>query len=191
MASLLDITGSFIIGIILLFILMQFNGDVYRSNTELLYYNLNQKNLATASEILEYDLYKIGNKVESEDKFIIAAQNSIKYLSDVNNDGIIDTVYYYLGDSTEVTTSNPNDKHLYRKLNSNTPQVISTVSAHTFSYFDSIGVNEINYNDLTNPNYMRAIRGIEIFAIFETGEPVYGVYQRSELVKKIFPKNLK
>jgi hypothetical protein len=193
MTTLFDTAGSFLAGFFVIFILMQLNIQILRTNNELLYYSISQLSTASSCEILEYDIYKVGYRVTSADKFLFAKEDEVKYLSDLDDNGTVDTVYYYLGDTTALTmTINPNDKPLYRKVNNGKPEMISIVTNFSFAYIDSSGMNKISYADLSgNPNKMRSIKGIEAYATVESTEPVNDVYQSSEVVKRIFPKNIK
>jgi len=124
-AAIIDIVGSIIIGGMLLGILLKLNNsaswNMYTNSGEL---NC-QTNLAQMSLILENDFRKIDycadytNIQDPANAIISADSTSIKFLSDVNKVGGMDTVYYYLGPATELNaTLDPRDKILYRIVNS-------------------------------------------------------------------------
>jgi len=128
-STLLDIVGSIVIGGYLLLLLGRLNGsanaNTYSYSEELTL----QQNLAAVAEIVEYDFRKIGycknfTAISDPSKSIIMADsNKIKFLTDVNRDGIVDTMYYYLGQASELTaTKNPRDRMLYRVINSQAPK---------------------------------------------------------------------
>ena len=122
-STIIDIVGSIIIGGTLMLILWRLN-DAATENT----YNYSgelslQQNLATVAMVIEYDFRKIGycadwNKIPDPTKSIVLADsNKIKFLTDVatpsdpEGDGIVDTMYYYLGPASELTaTENPRDR---------------------------------------------------------------------------------
>ena len=84
-----------------------------------------QMNLVEIVQLLEHDFRKIGyckvwSKIPDPSKSILSADStSIAFLTDVDADGNVDTLHYYLGPASELSaTSNPNDKLLYRVVNS-------------------------------------------------------------------------
>jgi hypothetical protein len=146
-STIIDIVGSILIGGALMIILWRLN-DATTENT----YNYSgelslQQNLATTAEVLEYDFRKIGycadwNKIPDPSKSIILADsNKIKFLTDVQSDGIVDTMYYYLGPTSELTqTENPRDRILYRVVNSETPKGANLgITQFKMVYFDALG----------------------------------------------------
>jgi len=120
-STLLDILGSSIIGGMLLMILWRLN-DAATQNT----YNYGgevivQQNLVEVVSLLEHDFRKIGyckdwTKIPDPSQAIISADStSIKFLTDLDNDGQVDSLRYYLGPTSELTvTPNPRDRMLYR-----------------------------------------------------------------------------
>ena len=152
-STIIDIVGSFLIGGTLMLILWRLN-DATTENT----YNYSgelslQQNLATVAMVIEYDFRKIGycadwNKIPDPTKSIVLADsNKIKFLTDVatpsdpEGDGIVDTMYYYLGPASELTaTENPRDRMLYRVVNSETP-IGSNMGVTQFKmvYFNALG----------------------------------------------------
>jgi hypothetical protein len=152
-STIIDIVGSIIIGGTLMLILWRLN-DAATENT----YNYSgelslQQNLATVAMVIEYDFRKIGycanwNKIPDPTKSIVLADsNKIKFLTDVatpsdpEGDGIVDTMYYYLGPASELTaTENPRDRMLYRVVNSETP-IGSNMGVTLFKmvYFNALG----------------------------------------------------
>ena len=123
--------------------------NLFASNAN--YYSDNelklQQNAKTLAEIINYDLRKIGYNYDST-ALIIAQPTRIKFYADMNapgttGHGTVDVVEYYLGDSTEVTsTPNSRDKVLYRIVND-----IDTIGGPSlglvdlkFSYLNSQGI---------------------------------------------------
>ena len=192
MAYLLDIAGSFLISFYVIFILIQFNSQVKASSDELLFYNISQLNAATSCEILEHDIYKAGYRVSASDKILLADSVQLKYYGDIDNNGTRDSVHYYIGSIGEMfITFNPADRPLYRKVNGGSPEMVSIVTNFRISYIDSSGIDKIPYADLNTPSKRRKIKGIQVYATVESGEPINGIFQSSELIRTIFPKNIK
>jgi hypothetical protein len=145
-SSILDILGSTIIGGMLLIIILRLNDaaaeNTYNNSGEL----TSQQNIATIVQILETDFRKIGfckdwNKIPIPSQAIIMADsNKIKFLTDEEADGIVDTMFYYIGSTNELlTTPNPRDKYLYRVVNGELPVKVNLgVTEFSLIYFDVI-----------------------------------------------------
>lgn len=125
---ILDIMGSIIIGGILMITLFRISDRATEST-----YNKTgdltiQQNIASVVSTLEYDFRKIGycadwRQIPNPSKSIIFAKSDgIKFLTDVDRDGKVDTMYYYIGPASElIYTANPRDKFLYRVVNNEKP----------------------------------------------------------------------
>jgi hypothetical protein len=150
-AVIIDILGSMVIGGILLLILFQMNDNAAKNT-----YNFSgelavQQNLVTTVEVLEYDFRKIGyceNPLalpDPEENAILYADTSdIKFLTDVmvppyndpHGDGILDTLEYQLGPTSELTgTPNPDDRKLYRIVNGVKKGVNLGITEFKIKYF--------------------------------------------------------
>jgi hypothetical protein len=149
---ILDILGSTIVGGILMLSLFQINDTVaentFKGSGEL----VSQQNLATVVQILEIDFRRIGycadwQQIPIPTQAIISADStSIKYLTDVDADGNVDTMYYYLGPASELlSTPNPRDRFLYRVVNSETPVGVNLgITQFNLNFFNVQG-NLINF----------------------------------------------
>lgn len=156
-SDILDLAGSIIIGGLIMLILLRMNDaaveNVYNNGGEL---NL-QQNLAVTAKVLENDFRKIGyclnwQKIPDPSKSILLADsNRIKFITDIDKngsgpDGIVDTMYYYLGPTSELAqTPNPRDRLLYRVINNESPKGINLgVTQFKLVYFDALG-DTINF----------------------------------------------
>jgi len=149
---ILDILGSTIVGGILMLSLFRINDtaveNAYTGNGEL----TAQTSLATIVQILEYDFRKIGycadwNKIPNPSQAIISADSTqIKFLTDVDFDGTVDSIRYYLGPTSELTNSpNPRDRYLYRVVNTEAPVGVNLgVTQFRLNFFNVIG-NKLNF----------------------------------------------
>jgi type II secretory pathway component PulJ len=156
-STIIDIVGSVLIGGTLMLILWRLNNatseNTYNYSGELSL----QQNLATVAMVIEYDFRKIGycsdwNKIPDPTKAIVLADsNKIKFLTDVQSDGVVDTMYYYLGPTSELTqTENPRDRILYRLVNNETPKGANMgVTQFKMVYFNALG-DTISF-PITNP----------------------------------------
>lgn len=188
MSYWLDLIGSYIIGGTVILMIVGLNVYISNSAADNLYTNIAQSNITTTNEIIHNDFYKIGYKVPG-DKIVIADSNQIKFYSDIDNNGTIDSIYYYTGEISQLTsTQNPNDKLLYRVFNNSSALSSNAVVDFKLIYFDSTGAN-ISYTSLLNQSGRNNIRNIQVFIRVESPVPVDGVYQAAEWQEKIIARN--
>lgn len=145
--TLLDILGATIIGGMLLLILFQVHEstvqNTYKYGGDLIV----QQNLVSVVEVLEHDFRKIGyckdwEKIPDPTKSVIAADStSIKFLTDIEPDGFVDTMHYYLGPASELDhTDNPRDRFLYRVINDETPVGTNLgITEFSLDYYNALG----------------------------------------------------
>ena len=145
-STIMDILGSFIIGGFLLILLWQIDDaavkNVYNNSEELIL----QQNLATSARILERDFRRIGycksyNLIPKTNVIVSATDTSISFLTDVNDQGNVDVLKYYIGPVSELSsTPNPRDRFLYRVVNNETPVGVNLgVTQFKLIYFDVYG----------------------------------------------------
>jgi hypothetical protein len=156
-SDVLDLAGSILIGGLIMLILFRMNStaveNVYNNGGELSL----QQNLAVTAKVLENDFRKIGycaewQKIPDPSKSILLADSTrIKFLTDIDKDGTgpdgeVDTLYYYLGPTSELAeTPNPRDRFLYRVINNESPKGINLgVTQFKLVYFDALG-DTINF----------------------------------------------
>ena len=144
---ILDIIGSIIIGGILMLSIFRVNNssteDLYRGSGNL----VAQTNLATVVQILETDFRRIGYCADWKqipiptDAILDADSISLRYLTDVDKDGVVDTMLYYFDPVTDIPgTPNPRDRFLYRVVNSETPVGVNLgVTQFNMEYYNSLG----------------------------------------------------
>jgi hypothetical protein len=112
-----------------------------------------QENLVEVTRLLEYDFRKIGfckepNLLPDPTKAIILADSTrLKFLTDVDltgtgPDGVVDSIYYYLGPTSELSsTMNPRDRLLYRVVNNESAKGSNLgVTSFRFRYYNVQGV---------------------------------------------------
>ena len=177
--TILDVLGSILIGGLILLILFRLNV----SATSNLYTNTSEANVQSAmisvGSVLEEDFRKIGyckdwTKIPDPTKAILQANtSSIKFLTDLNNNGSVDTLYYYLGPTSELlNTPNPRDRLLYRVVNNEIPKSSNVgITKFNLTYFDSFG------NVLSTPvNPPGQIQKMQIDLQVENIEPIDSTY---------------
>lgn len=137
MASLLDIVLAFTFGGIMLIIILSAN-DIASTQTAVLNGDmLVQQMLVSSTQILEGEFRNMGFGVHIDSAAIrFARDTAITFFSDIDRNGSIDTVRYYLGPLSDLAeTQNDSDRLLYRKINSSPAYSIGAVTRFTLSYF--------------------------------------------------------
>jgi hypothetical protein len=165
MNTMLDILGSTIIGGMLLLLVFKLNlfmsESGYSSDKELRL----MQNTKTLAEIMNSDFRKIGYNYEPT-AIITAQTDRFKFVGDLEapgqaGNGVVDTVEYFLEDSTHVPgTTNLKDKILVRVLNN-----ADTISGPSlglvklqFSYLDSVSTPTV---DLSKIRYIKTEMWVE------------------------------
>ena len=194
-STIIDIIGSMFVGGLLLIILFRLNNSatstLYNNTSELIV----QQAMVSVVEVLESDFRKIGyckdwTKIPDPSKSILYADsNSIKFLTDLNNDGVVDSLYYYTGPTSELSnTPNKKDRLLYRVVNKDVPRSANVgVTQFTLKYFDAL-VNTINQSPVTLPALIKSIQIDIQFENTEAWDSVYTVSFWRQL--KLTAKNL-
>ena len=189
MSNWLDIMGSFVVGSIVVLILFNLNISINAAASENLYSGIVQRNVTSAAELIEHDLYKIGFRI-SGDKITVADSNEIKFYTDINNDGLNDEIHYYSGNTNDLmSTYNPNDYLLTREKNKEKPAALIVVVDFKLTYFDSLA-QIIDYTALQNQSERNKIRTVGVRLECETEEKIDDHYEAVEWEKKIKPKNI-
>ena len=162
-STILDIIGATLIGGLLLLTMNRLNQRA--SETNIIYgsdKNL-QLEVVQLADLIENDFRKIGYcedpaKISDSTNIIISADASqIKFITDTNRDGNLDTLEYFVSDTSALSmTKNPRDRILYRKHNSAQPiNISSDITYFYLRYFDALNI-EIS-SPVQNPrtiNYM-------------------------------------
>ncbi len=150
-STIIDMIGSFLVAGMLLVMGLRLNAQ---ANEATLVYNGNailQSNITTLVEMLETDFRKIGycanwRRVADPTRSILSAgANSIRFITDLPTedlpfgDGTLDTIYYFVGPTSALSgTPNPNDRYLYRQVNSVSAYPMNLgVTQFAFTYFDA------------------------------------------------------
>lgn len=152
-STLIDILGATLVGGLLLLILLRVNETATANTFSYAGELMVQEGLVETVSIIEHDFRKMGycesweSMPDPTNAIIFADSSRISFLTDLPvalgsvGDGIIDTLHYYVGEVSELlSTDNPNDRFLYRVINSETPKS-SNIGVTNFGliYFDSFG----------------------------------------------------
>jgi hypothetical protein len=120
MNIILDILGASLIGGIVMLLIVNLNAysteTKYSSDADLRL----QQDAKTLAEIINDDLRKVGYKYDGT-AITEADSQRISFYGDIDNDGNMDQVTYFLGGAAEAyVTPNPDDRVLYRVVNTDT-----------------------------------------------------------------------
>jgi hypothetical protein len=182
MNILLDILGSVIIASIVM--LGIFNANTYQSKTRFASDSelQMQQNAKTLADIINYDLRKIGYEYEDV-PFIEADSERISFYCDIDLNGSIDSVTYFVSDTSEAKgTHNPNDRILIRVVNTDTLKGPSLgLRKVKFSYLNKFYVPSTVLEEI---RYVKAEMWIE--SIEEVGDKYLFTYWEMT----INPRNL-
>ena len=119
MSANLDLIGSFIIGGTLLLAVLNLNATLVDSSYQSTLDLMVQQNLNVLGELIRYDFCKIGFGVTDPTTAILLADPAeITFQTDIDRDGDVDTLRYYISEPAAATsTLNPEDRLLYRVIN--------------------------------------------------------------------------
>ncbi len=147
MVAIIDALGSIAIGGFLMLTLFRMNSasaeNTYHYTGELTV----QENMVSIVKLLEHDFRKIGycedpTKIFPSKAIQLADTSEITFLTDVDFDGDVDVVRYYLGPASELTeTPNPDDRMLYRSVNGNPVAANLGVTRFYITYFGYVGTS--------------------------------------------------
>ncbi len=124
-----------------------------------------QQAIVEVTHLIEYDFRKIGYcKNTSQiisNAILLADSNAITYRTDVDNNGNVDTMHYYLGPASELSaTPNPRDRMLYRVINRDSPKGANLgVTVFDLKYYDQ--ARKIMNFPITGPS-LNTIKEIQI-----------------------------
>ncbi|MBR9977442.1 MAG: hypothetical protein KFH87_05085 [Bacteroidetes bacterium] len=91
---MLDTLGSYIIGGIVLMMMMGLIFGLQDTARDAVMNEISQLSLAEMSQIMERELNNMGYRVPDDQKIISITHRSITFLSDYDNNGIVDTLFY-------------------------------------------------------------------------------------------------
>lgn len=172
---ILDIMGSIIIGGILLITLFRVSDRATESTYNKTGDLTTQQNIAAVVGVLEYDFRKIGycadwTKIPNPAKSIVFAdKDKVKYLTDVDRNGTVDTMSYYIGPTSElIYTANPRDRFLYRVINNEKPVKVNLgVTQFNLVYYnvfkDVIPAPVVNPGEIYTIQISVAVEDVEAY----------------------------
>lgn len=148
-STILDILGAAIIGGILLINLLKANGNLIENDSIYSHDKNLQIDLVNTAMVIERDFNLMGyvnnvNMVLSNQNISLGTESSIRFRSDIDNNGTIDTISYFVSDTSALSnTPNPRDMLLFRRINSDFPFILANnVTRFKLTYLDT-KMNEV------------------------------------------------
>lgn len=183
MDSHISLIGSVVIGSLLLLSILNFQSDVKIHSFQRTNDRIFQNAAVGTIEVLLWDFRHIGSGVDTSG-IMVADSNNFIYRVDLNADSIIDTVRYFVSDTSAASaTPNPHDRLFFRLVNGeqNAGDAIG-VTDFKLKYFNSLG------NETT---ILREIKTIEVTLEMESTTPDdNGDYTSFFWREKVSPPNL-
>ena len=143
MNSWLALIASTIIGGMVLLWFNGFRNDLQRDSYLNLLEDLSYNNLEEVSSLVEYDFARIGVGINDPREVAVLNADSTDFTFelDANNDGVFETMRYYLSDTSAAAyTLNPRDRILFRVENGGAPQKISSgLTDFKITFYDDAG----------------------------------------------------
>jgi hypothetical protein len=197
MNSLQDLVISVAIGGIVLAMLFGFNTNIAQQGSAQNIKIIAQSNLTTVTNLLEFEFKKMGYRVAKglDSAIVYADSNKIKFKGDIDNNGTVDTLTYYLNAASPSGLQNTNTRILYRTLNSQSAKSINLgITRFRLWYSDASG-NPFTSNPVSQPSLITCVKigmNIESTVPYKVTTESYvtknpGVYWE-QIIK---PKNLK
>jgi hypothetical protein len=141
MSALIDVIASMIFSGALFVIVLDANG--LATETQMVYNGdqMVQQMLTTTAQLVEGELRNVGYGVPSTVSNITQGDSSsITFLSDIDRDGVVDTVRYFIGPVDELnSTPNELDRYLKRTVRNQGTSNVGVVTVFHLKYFTRAG----------------------------------------------------
>ncbi len=120
-----------------------------------------QTNLVAVTDIVETDFRKAGYAVPVypvDSGIVYATPDSISFRGDIDNNGTVDNVQYFLGKTMPAGNVNPASRYLYRAVNGSAKPMNVGITQLQFFYYDTLG-NQLSASPhVANPSKINSIR---------------------------------
>lgn len=141
MSSLMDIIYSMLFGGTLFIIVLNAN-DIAAENQSTYHGDMMvQQMLTSTAQLVEGEFRNMGFGLADHTPAVrMADSTSIAFLTDLGRDGVMDTVRYSLGSTTELAaTPNELDCNLYRSENASGRAIVGVVTTFKLAYYSMDG----------------------------------------------------
>jgi hypothetical protein len=114
---------------------------------------------------------------------LLADTSEVKFQGDMDNNGVVDTMHFYIGPVSEMTgTLNPSDRIIYRRRNSTSPLDFGHgVTQFFVTYYDGNGNTTATLSD---------IRTLKIRLVVQGEQEINRYYPTSIWESFILPSNI-
>jgi hypothetical protein len=190
MQVIYDIIGSIIIGGIILLMLTSFNSSVMEGSAIQTFNSIVQSNMTQLTELIEYDFRKMGYRVGTiyDSAIVYADSNKILLRADIDNNGTVENIAYFLDPAKKSGHVNPRSRILYRQVNGAGAQTINLgITRFRMAYYNGAD-SLIAENPIKSPSQIRSIR---LAINIESTSPYDTTYAGTTWERSITPKNLK
>ncbi|MEX1137848.1 MAG: hypothetical protein WEF53_00715 [Bacteroidota bacterium] len=138
---MLDLVASMVVRGAIVYIVLTMNISLNELLYEKAQYAIVKQNTATMVDVLRNDFRYIGYGVSVGNPFLLADSNQVRFQGDIDNNGIVDTLYFSIGPVSEMAgTPNPSDRIIYRRRNSGTPfEFGHGVTQFHLTYYNATG----------------------------------------------------
>lgn len=190
MQVIYDIIGSIIIGGIILLMLLSFNSSVMEGSAMQTFTTIVQTNMTSVTDLIEYDFRKMGYRVGSIHDSAVVYADSVRILmkGDIDNNGTVERIAYFLDVANKSGHVNPRSRILYRQVNGAPAQRINLgITRFRLAYYDRAD-QLITDNPVKSPSRIRSIR---LAINIESTSPYDAKYAGTTWERTITPKNLK
>ena len=120
MNAMIDYVGSMITGGAVFIMMLSYYLNISATAITQMFNSTTQEDMTSISEVIEYDFRKAGYRVADSVAFAVIDSNRVALRGDYNNDGAMDTTYYWLSDEQMPGSENASAKILYRKSGNST-----------------------------------------------------------------------
>lgn len=193
MASILDLLGSIVVGGLVLLLMVTFRTNLSTTTDNQVFNQNVQENLRSLTDVLEYDMRKIGYNVPLTSKIKAIDDSTISFYGDIDNRGGYDSVQYYFRSVSPENAHNLSTGTLYRVINARPPYAIKLgVTRFKIMWYDKDGTPK--------PSQLQDIRSLKVTLAVESDTPIdsvrsgglwHRVYSGVSWERSIRPKNLR
>ena len=191
MNQLLGVVVSIILFGFFILIVMVLNENVIEATYNSTFEKGSQQSIVDFIDILNFDFPKIGHqKIPPKLKPGLLDSNSIVWYSDFDNNGSLDSLTYTVGEIEDSASPNQNIRHLFRKINNQTPLRIGLgIVQFKLTYYDS-SMTQISYSQLNNVTGVNKIRSIKVQVRIESQYKYDDDYSSAYWEKTFTPRSL-
>ena len=140
MNTMIDYIGSMITGGAVFIMMVSYYLNISATAITQMFNSTTQEDMTSISEIIEYDFRKAGYRVADSVAFAAIDSHLVALRGDYNNDGTMDTTFYWLSDVSMPGSENPSAKILYRISGNSTVRLTNNgVTRFRLWYYDQNG----------------------------------------------------